>query len=181
QEKEIFYAIEQPQPVLNQNEIEKWKKADTKAYNLLALYISSSEIIHASYIDKIVSEAGLVDAKTSKYPLDPGYYKLQNSEPLPDNQEYRKLIGMLLNVTVHSRPDIASSVSILSQKVSNPEIKDLVEVKRVIKYLAATKDLSLRLSDKNSDQDLLFYSDANWAEDRTDRKSNSGYIGFVYG
>lgn len=139
-------------------------------------------INQANYIDKIVSEAGLTDAKTSKYPLDPGYYKLQNSEPLLDNQEYRKLIGMLLYVTTNSRPDIASSVSILSQKVSHPDTKDLVEVKRVIKYLAATKDLCLRLSNKNSDHsDMLFYSDANWAEDRTDRKSNSGYIGFVSG
>lgn len=138
-------------------------------------------INQASYIDKIICEAKLSDAKTSKYPLDLGYYKICDSELLSDNEEFRKLKGMLMYVSVHSRPDISASVSILSQKVSKPNKTDMNEVKRIIKYLASTKELSLRLSDKNSDSDILFYSDANWAEDRTDRKSNSGYMGFVYG
>ena len=120
--------------------------------------------------------------------MDPGYYKLEKSELLPDNEEYRKLIGMLLYVSTNSRPDISSSVSILSQKVSKPSITDLNEVKRIIKYLKYTKNSKLRLSDKNPElsvqfpeSELILFSDANWAEDRTDRKSNSGYIGFVYG
>ena len=134
-----------------------------------------------AYIDKIISESKLSDAKPSKFPLDTGYYKLQNSELLPDNEEYRKLIGMLLYISTNSRPDISSSVSILSQKVSKPSRLDLNEVKRIIRYLSCTKKLNLRLSNQNSDKDLLMYSDANWAEDRIDRKSNSGYIVFAFG
>ena len=134
-----------------------------------------------SYIDKIIEESKLSDAKPSKFPLDTGYYKLQNSDPLPDNEEYRKLIGMLLYLSTNSRPDISSSVSILSQKVSKPSRLDLNEVKRVIRYLSSTKKLSLRLSNQNSVSDLIMYSDANWAEDRVDRKSNSGYIVFAFG
>jgi len=88
---------------------------------------------------------------------------------------------MLLYVSTNSRPDISSSVSILSQKVCNPTKTDLNEVKRIIRYLAKTKDSKLRLSNQKSDKTLEFYSDANWAEDRIDRKSNSGYIGFVLG
>ncbi|KAG5682922.1 hypothetical protein PVAND_012240 [Polypedilum vanderplanki] len=111
-----------------------------------------------NYIKKIVSEASLSDAKPSKIPLDVGYYKLEVL--LEDNKEYRKLIGMLLYVSTNSRPDISSSVSILSQKVVS---------------------LSLRLSSQDPNEVIKFYSDANWAEDRRDRKSNSGHIGFVFG
>lgn len=134
-----------------------------------------------SYIDKIVIESKLSDAKSSKFPLDTGYYKLQNSDLLPDNEEYRKLIGMLLYISTNTRPDISSSVSILSQKVCKPSKLDLNEVKRVIRYLNCTKKLNLRLSNQNSVSDLIMYSDANWAEDRVDRKSNSGYIIFGFG
>lgn len=134
-----------------------------------------------NYIKKIASEAGLEYAKPSRYPLDPGFYKFQNPVPLPEDNDYRKLVGMLLYVSTNTRPDIASSVCILSQKVSKPSQADLVEVKRVIRYLATTKDFKLKLSSQNPDKIIEFYSDANWAEDRHDRKSNSGYIGFVYG
>lgn len=130
----------------------------------------------ASYIAKIIEAAGLCDAKPSKYPLDPGYYKIEDDKLLPDNNEYRKLIGMLLYVTTHSRPDISASVAILAQKTSTPTKTDLNEVKRVIRYLSGTRDLKLMLSNDLCDQELMSFSDANWAEDKTTRKSNSGYI-----
>ncbi|KAG5673868.1 hypothetical protein PVAND_003879 [Polypedilum vanderplanki] len=114
-----------------------------------------------NYIKKIVSEASLSDAKPSKIPLD--------------------LIGMLLYVSTNSRPDISSSVSILSQKVVSPSRTDLNEVKRIIRYLNSTRSLSLRLSSQDPNEVIKFYSDANWGEDRRDRKSNSGHIGFVFG
>ena len=43
-----------------------------------------------------------------------------------------------------------------------------------MRYLKNTKDLRLRLS--GAESKLEAYSDANWAEDRLDRKSNSGYF-----
>ncbi|KAG5666630.1 hypothetical protein PVAND_014646 [Polypedilum vanderplanki] len=134
-----------------------------------------------NYIKKIVSGASLSDAKPSRIPLDVGYYKLEDEVLLEDNKEYRKLIGMLLYVSTNSRPDISSSVSILSQKVVSPSRTDLNEVKRIIRYLNSTRSLSLRLSTQDQNEVIKFYSDANWAEDRRDRKSNSGHIGFVFG
>lgn len=128
-----------------------------------------------SYIQKIIDEAGLTDAKVSKYPMDKGYYKIKDNILLPDNKEYRKLVGMLLYLTNHTRPDIAASVSILSQKVSNPNQTDMNEVKRVVRYLKGTMKLKLKLSSALGEQQLHSYSDANWAEDRKTGKSNSGY------
>lgn len=43
------------------------------------------------FINKIIKEFGLAEAKTSKIPLDSGYEKNKlNQQPLPSNEDYRK-------------------------------------------------------------------------------------------
>jgi len=132
------------------------------------------------YIDEIVEAAGQSNAKTSKYPVDTGYYKIEGQE-LPSNEEYRRLIGMLLYLSINTRPDISAAVSILSQKVEKPRDVDMNEVKRITKYLKGTRDLQLQMSTADKKDDMFAYSDANWAENREDRKSNSGYYCSING
>lgn len=137
------------------------------------------QISQTQYITKIAESFALSDSKPQKYPLDPGYYKLTDETMmLDDNKEYRKIIGMLLYVATNSRPDISASVCILAQRIENPRLLDINEAKRVIKYLNGTKGfkLSISTSQQISNQMVLAYSDANWAEDRSSRKSNSGMI-----
>lgn len=127
------------------------------------------------YIDKIIERFGQVHAKPSKIPLDTGYFKMsENKTPMTNSDDYQKLIGALLYVTTHTRPDIAASVSILSQKVKQPSMNDWTEAKRVLRYLKGTKNLRLKLGGKNSG--LIVYADADFAEDKTDRKSHSGHL-----
>ncbi|XP_037806567.1 secreted RxLR effector protein 161-like [Lucilia sericata] len=119
---------------------------------------------------------GLQDAKSSKYPLEPSYGKT-DSELLLRNDEYQSLLGSLLYIAVNTRPDICASVAILARKTCNPNQEDWNELKRVAKYLKGTRNLYLNLSENGSGSNLLVgYADANWAECRIDRKSNSGYI-----
>lgn len=73
-----------------------------------------------AYILKIINDFGLADAKISDIPISVSYEKGANSESLINNEKYRQLIGCLLYVSVNTRPDISTSVSILAQKVSNP-------------------------------------------------------------
>mgnify|MGYP002654744487 CR=1 FL=1 len=120
------------------------------------------------------------NARESKSPLDIGYYK-QVGKELPNNDQYRKLIGMLLYVSTNTRPDIAASVAILSKKVEKPRDNDFNELKRIIRYLKGTRNLKLKLSVSNQISDVIAFSDANWAEDKTDRKSNSGFCIFLNG
>ena len=137
-------------------------------------------ISQPNYISSIIEAARLTDAKSSKFPLDTGYHKLDGTN-LSDNQEYRKLIGMLLFLSTNSRPDISASVSILSQRVSNPRDIDMNEVKRIIRYLKGTQYLKLRLSSPNSNGKVFAYSDADWAESKKNRKSHSGMFCSVNG
>lgn len=86
------------------------------------------------------------------------------------------MIGSLLYISINSRPDIAAAVCILAQKVSCPSKEDLNEVKRVIKYLKGTINYKLPLKCEDKNQLLYGYSDADYGENRIDRKSNSGFI-----
>jgi transposase InsO family protein len=133
------------------------------------------------YIQTVLDGAGLGDAKISKYPLDVGYYKLDHGDLCESNEEYRRIIGQLMYISINTRPDISASVSILARKVSQPSKADLNEVKRVLRYLKGTIDLKLRLSGTGNERDLVGYVDADWAMDSADRKSNSGYLFMLNG
>lgn len=140
-------------------------------------------VSQTDYIKTIVSEIGLSDAKLSEYPLDPNYGKTATEgEPLLDNRLYQKYIGCILYISINTYPDISASVSILARRVSKPSQEDWTELKRAIRYLKGTANLKLKLSSVDDDCDILVgFADADWAENRDDRKSNSGFIFKVYG
>lgn len=131
----------------------------------------------AVFIKKVAGSFGLNDAKGSKFPMDTGYFKIRlDSKPLPNNAEYQRLIGSLLYIATHSRPDIAACVGILSRKVSSPTLVDWTEARRVVRYLLQTIDYGLRLGAPGAEFKLVGYCDSDWAGDSTDRKSCSGYL-----
>lgn len=135
------------------------------------------------YIMKIIKDFGMIEAKTSNIPINVSYGKNGNSELLMDNENYRKLVGCLLYIAVNTRPDISASVTILAQKVTKPTQEDWNELKRILRYLKGTADLSLMLGGINSKIGLVGYADANWAEDVAlhQRKSTTGYIFKYFG
>lgn len=127
-----------------------------------------------AYIRKLADRFGMTEAKTSKIPMDTGYVQQkEESERLPTNENFQSLIGGLLYLAVHSRPDIAISTSILGRKVSQPTAADWVEAKRVLRYLIGTCDLKLCIGGEG---ELEGFADADWAGNAHDRKSNSGYM-----
>lgn len=138
-------------------------------------------INQATYISKMAEELKVENSKPQKFPIDPGYFKLDCNEFLSTNSEYRKIIGMLLYVSTNSRPDISLSVGLLAQRVEKPRVTDLQEALRVVKYLTNTKDFILHLNNIDTHQQLIAFSDANHGECRIDGKSNSGIICFVNG
>lgn len=131
-------------------------------------------ICQTNYIKKMLKEFAMEDSRPSKIPMDPGYYRLERGQTLPNNNKYREAIGSLLYLAVNTRPDIMASVTILSQCVSCPTTTDWTEVKRIFRYLKHTEDYKLRLG--GNSEELHGFCDADWAGDRSDRKSKSGYL-----
>jgi hypothetical protein len=74
---------------------------------------------------------------------------------------------------MHSRPDILFATSICTTKTSNPTLKDLAAVNRIISYLVRTKDLALKLG---SNEGIVLYGtvDASYAT-HGDSKSHTGF------
>lgn len=130
------------------------------------------------YIDKLLKIYGMDDAKDSEIPLDVGYGKREDKTDKVDVKQYQKLIGALIYLATNTRVNIAASVSILSRKMNCPTHTDWIEAKRVIRYLKGTKHLKLVLGSRKREEKgiLLGYSDADWAQDVEDRKSNTGYL-----
>jgi hypothetical protein len=137
-----------------------------------------------NYIKEVLLEFGLQNAGVSNVPISNGYGKSDaKSSTLTSNKEYQRLLGSLLYIAINSRPDISASICILAQKASKPNSEDWVELKRVLKYLKGTSGYKLALSKclNNSQQLLVGFSDANWGENRIDRKSNSGFLIKMFG
>ncbi|XP_058456591.1 uncharacterized protein LOC131433988 [Malaya genurostris] len=113
--------------------------------------------------------------------MDQGYLRNEvDSKPFEDGTNYRSVVGALLYVAVCARTDIATSVGILGRKLSAPTNADWIAAKRVVRYLKGTKDWRLKLGDKETDE-LVAYSDSDWAGDIGTRKSTTGYVVFYCG
>lgn len=126
---------------------------------------------------QMLKEYGMADCRPASTPMETGFPAMnaEDSPQLPNNNKYRQAIGSLLYLATVSRPDIALAVGYLCRKVSTPTEKDWSSVKRVLRYLSGTKDQKLRFS-STAKSELVCYCDADWAGDKVDRKSTSGYL-----
>ena len=101
--------------------------------------------------------------------------------------DYRSAVGMLLYLVKHSRPDISNAVRELSKCMDRANQDAFKELRCVIKYVLDTPDYGLKIEptidkrDKNIEWNLIVYSDSDWAGDKENRMSITGFIIFVHG
>ncbi|XP_026450040.1 uncharacterized protein LOC113350160 [Papaver somniferum] len=106
--------------------------------------------------------------------------KLQSNpgEKSVDQKLYRSMIESLLYLTA-TRPNIAFSVVCCARFQAYPKESHLKVVKRIIRYINGTVDYGLSYS-MDTNNNLVAYSDADWAGCVEDRKNTSGgcfYVG----
>jgi hypothetical protein len=79
-------------------------------------------------------------------------------------------------------PDIAAPVNILAKFTNQPTMNQWEADERVLLYLNHTFHYRLNLrNDQTTSVGLVGYSNADWASDKEDRKSRSGYCFFLNG
>jgi len=78
-------------------------------------------------------------------------------------------------LVIGTRPDLAFTVSLLSQYSSQPTTIHMGATKRVLRYIKGTRDKFLTYT-KCSALSLAGIADADFANDKDDRKSISGHI-----
>lgn len=100
-----------------------------------------------------------------------------NSKPF-SVKRYKEILGCLLFLSTRTRPDICAAVGILSRYTARPTLTHFSLVKRILRYLRATKTHGIIIS--GNPGHLVSFCDADWAGDRFDRKSTTGSL-LLYG
>jgi len=134
------------------------------------------------FIKTVLSRFGMLSCKGVTTPLDQGKL-LSKANPeykstLTTQQENQKLIGSLMYLMIGTRPDLAYTVSSLSKFNCNPTCDHLLAAKRVLRYIQSTTDLHLTFT-AGTKADMVLkkgFSDSDWAGDKDDSKSTSGYL-----
>ena len=86
------------------------------------------------YVLDLLSETGKLGAKPCSSPMIPNLQLTKEGELFKDPERYRRLVGKLNYLTV-TRPDIAYSVSIVSQFMSSPIVDYWAAVEQILCYL----------------------------------------------
>jgi hypothetical protein len=137
-----------------------------------------------AYIDTILQRFEMTTAYGVQTALDPnvrldGHGQQGGVEV--DPTQYQAIVGSLMYAALGTRPDIAYAVAALSRYNSRPLTVHLTAAKRVLRYLKTTKTAKLLYSHgTNGVTELHGYTDADWAGDSADRKSQGGYT-FIMG
>lgn len=91
---------------------------------------------------------------------------------------YHESVGSILYLASKTRPDLAYAVGYANRHLEKPSKQDVANIKRIFRYINATKNLGIRYNVNNNEdeEELIGYSDSNYAEDVETRKSTTGFV-----
>ena len=92
-----------------------------------------------------------------------------------DQRQYQQVIGSLMYAAIHTHPDISFALDWLSQYLSDPAEHHGQALKKLLQYICSTVNLRIMYGPSGS-QDLIGYSDSDYASDRQDQKSILGHV-----
>ncbi|CAI5716670.1 unnamed protein product [Peronospora effusa] len=156
-------------------------------------------ITQHGYIEKILTRFKMTNCKPVPTPQVQGNFLMPENpdvEPVcvdPDPEmDYRQIVGSLQYLVQRTRPDIANAKRMLGKFLNCYTREHYVLVKRVFRYLRRSSDYGLlwTLSDKTRvpkdvyvnasrptiDVQIVAYADADFGNERDDRRSLTGYV-----
>jgi len=133
----------------------------------------------SKYIESLAKKYNIENAKLYKTPMEQNL-SLKPSQSAASDIRYKNLIGALLYISTGTRLDVSYSVNYLSRFQNSYNETHYKYALRVLKYLYLTKDLKLTYEKWNNVEVLDCYVDADWAGDKIDRKSTTGFVIRLY-
>lgn len=145
-----------------------------------------------SYINETLLQFGLQDAKVKKMPLPlsvledaKGWAELPEVSK-EDKLLFQSMLGSLLWIARCTRPDIAFAVGFLGRHTARPTTRAIESAKHVLRYLKGSMEKVLfyqqgQHENLNNKDELLCYSDSDFAGDTTTRKSTGGHVVLLNG
>lgn len=132
------------------------------------------QLKQSGYTKKIFEKAGMSDCNSTKYLMDPKEVLHKDEMGISvDATEFKSIIGGF-RYLVHTRPDVAYSVGIVSRFMKRPTLLHQNAAKRILRYVKGTINLGLIYTRDSQNNILTGYSDSDLAGHVDDRKSTKG-------
>nr|CAD1839613.1 unnamed protein product [Ananas comosus var. bracteatus] len=132
------------------------------------------------YVLDLLAKTEKLGAKPCGAPIAPNLQLTANDDELfEDLERYRRLVGKLNYLTV-TQPDIAYSVSVLSQFMSSPTVTHWEALRQILCYLKGAPGRDI-LYKNHEHSNIECFSYADWAGSKVDRRSTTRYCVFVEG
>jgi len=130
-----------------------------------------------TFIHKILNRFLMQDCKPVSMPIDSNHQlkAIEDEDEHTDATAYQQIIGSLMYFVTGTRPDLAYTITHLSQFNSSPSSKHLMAAKRVLRYLQGTtnRHLFYRWNDLLK---MTASTDASYGNCFDTWRSFSGYI-----
>jgi Reverse transcriptase (RNA-dependent DNA polymerase) len=165
--------------------MEKFKMSDL---GLLTYYLgievkqalNEITMCQQNFAIKILKECGMDECNPTQAPMEARLKlrKISNFPPV-DQTRYMSIVGSL-RYLLHTRPDLAYSVRIVSRFMESPTTEHMAAVKHILQYVRGTTNMGCcykKMSE--NDQNFVGFSDSDMAGDLDDRKSTTGVIYFL--
>ncbi len=127
------------------------------------------EMKECAFVPTLMTEKRLNKAR-------PGY-------KCPENQlkQFQILLDELIHLMIQIRPDLTYSVSRLAQFMSNSTDDHWIALKRMLRYLNETKELSILYKKAFGSLTLKTWTNSSWGEDPDDSRSIHDHLLFMKG
>ena len=154
-----------------------------KLQYLLGMEIARSKqgifVSQRRYVLDLLKETGKLGCKPASTPQERNWTsKINNNDPPVDREQYQHLVGKLIYLSL-TCPDIAYSVSVVSQYMHSPTKRHYEAVQQILRYLKGTPGKGIFFK-KNEQQNIEGFADVDWGGS-TDAKSITGYCTKVWG
>ena len=154
------------------------------------------------YVTKALEKYGLQQCKAAPTPEVVGLAHAPDNNgdtqllDAAERQRYMEITGTLMYAAVSTRPDIAHAVHYLASHMQAPTQRHMQAAERVLRYLAGTRrwpgvrvaqrTTGATVGDSRGHQaqvqvDVCAFADADWANDKGDRGSITGWVAKLNG
>ncbi|KAI5454317.1 hypothetical protein NCC49_004374 [Naganishia albida] len=136
----------------------------------------SLRLSQTRYIDEVLADYDLSNCTPTKTPIYEQFPFDHECQKKPDRRfPYLESIGKLNWIARGTRPDIAFAVSHLARFCSSYQLEHWNACLHLLKYLKGTRQAYLEYHQQESTVPFG-YSDADWTQNKGDRKSVTGFI-----
>ncbi|RDX74345.1 putative mitochondrial protein, partial [Mucuna pruriens] len=132
-------------------------------------------VCQQKYANDVLKKFAMFESKPVKSLIVPGSKINKDVDGIiVDNTYFKQIVRSLIYLAA-TRPDIMFNVSLISRYMSKPTELHLQAAKRILLYLKGTTSYEI-VYKKGEEENLLAFTDSDYAGDEDDFKSTSSYV-----